>query len=122
MALRRTRGEPHAPTLKRLAALAQRFARTGGATVFFLPPLMPGLEQALLASAHSGPALTRTKEGLGAWAARERLTLLDAGASEKFGCTADEFIDPHHALPACYARVFARLPGAVTNSGRASAD
>lgn len=120
MALRRTRGEPQAPTLARLAALAQRFARTGGATVFFLPPLMPGLEQALLASAHSGPALTRTKEALAAWAVRERLTLIDAGMSENFGCMADEFIDPHHALPACYARVFARLRGAVTNGVRAT--
>ena len=121
-ALRRTHGEPHAPTLERLAALAQRFARTGGAAVFFLPPLMPGLEQALLASAHSGAALTRTKAALAAWAARERLTLIDAGASEKFGCSVDEFIDPHHALPACYARVFARLPGAGTKSVHATSD
>ncbi|OGA39131.1 MAG: hypothetical protein A3G24_10055 [Betaproteobacteria bacterium RIFCSPLOWO2_12_FULL_62_13] len=108
-ALRRRRGEPHAAILDRLASLARRFAASGGRTVFFLPPLMPELERALLGSAHSGAALARTKDALAAWAQRERLIVLDAGASERFGCTAAEFIDPHHALPECYRKIFSRF-------------
>jgi hypothetical protein len=104
-ALRRTRGEPDSPTLERLALLARRFAATGGRMVFFLPPLMPGLESELLRSLHSGAALARTKSTLAAWAKREQLVILDAGRSERQGCTAGEFIDPHHALPACYRKI-----------------
>ena len=41
----------------------------------------------------------------------DRLTglALDAGQSERYGCIAAEFVDEHHALPACYARIFARF-------------
>ncbi len=108
-ALHRTRGEPDAPTLERLALLARRFAANGGRMVFFLPPLVPGLERELLGSAHSGAALSRTKSAIAAWAQREQLVILDAGRSERYGCTAGEFIDPHHALPGCYRKILPRF-------------
>jgi hypothetical protein len=50
--------------------------------------------------------LRRTKDELAGWAAGNRMTLLDAGASERFGCKAVEFIDAHHALSECYRKVF----------------
>lgn len=108
-ALRRTHGEPDAPTIEWLALLARRFAATGGRMIFFLPPLMPGLESELLRSVHSSAALARTKNALAAWAQREQLVILDAGRSERYGCTAAEFVDPHHALPECYWKILPRF-------------
>ncbi len=57
----------------------------------------------------SGRFLARTKLILGEWARREGLVLVDAGASERFDCKTTEFIDPHHALPACYNKIFGRF-------------
>jgi len=108
-ALKRTAGEPSPVLLSRLAALAHRFAGDGGKVVFFLPPLIPSLEQKLLKTHYAGPYLAHSKEVLNQWAKREGLVILDAGASEQFGCKSTEFIDPHHALPDCYNKVFSRF-------------
>lgn len=116
-ALRRSRGEPAAAMLERLALLARRFAAAGGRTVFVLPPLMPGLERELLASAHSGAALAHTKKLLASWAQREHIVIMDAGASERFGCMPAEFIDPHHALPECYRKILPRFWAAYLDGG-----
>ena len=77
--------------------------------MFMVPPLAPGLEEALSRTAHSGAWLRATKNALESWSVREGLVLLDAGRSERFGCTLTEFIDPHHALPECYRKVFSRF-------------
>ena len=84
-------------------------AAQGGRVVLLLPPLMPGMEVGLARTEHSGALLRATKEALESWSTRERLPLLDAGRSERFGCTVDEFIDPHHALPGCYRKAFTRF-------------
>ena len=81
----------------------------GGRLVLILPPLLPGMERAFLVSAQLGPLLQRTKQDLAAWAKSADTVILDAGPSERYGCIATEFVDEHHALPACYARVFARF-------------
>jgi hypothetical protein len=107
-ALRKGRGEPSAVLLGRLARLARRVEDGGGAVLLLLPPLMPGMEEALAGTGHSGGWLRATQGALVSWAARERIPLLDAGRSERYGCVAAEFIDPHHALPACYRKVFER--------------
>ena len=47
------------------------------------------------------------------------VAIIDAGRSERYGCEATDFVDEHHALPACYARVFARFwpaTGAISNT------
>jgi hypothetical protein len=106
-ALRSGRGELNPVLLERLARLARRLEGTGGHLLLLLPPLMPGMEEALSRTDHSAELLLATRRALEAWGQRERLALLDAGRSERYGCTVDEFIDPHHALPACYRRVFA---------------
>lgn len=108
-ALRRTGGNPNPIIFDRLAALAHRVANAGGKVVFFLPPLMPTLEQKLVKTQYAGPYLAHTKEVLDKWAKREGLVILDAGVSEQFGCEPTEFIDQHHALPSCYKKVFARF-------------
>lgn len=106
-ALRKGGGEPNAALLDRLARLARNAEARGARLLVLLPPLAPGMQEALARTAHSGAFLRSTVDHLHAWAARERIALLDAGRSERYGCTMDEFIDPHHALPQCYRRVFA---------------
>jgi hypothetical protein len=101
-------GEPNPLLLERLAALAREMKRAGGEAVLFLPPLLPGMERALLAAAHTAAPLKRTRQTLDAWARAHDLVIIDAGQSERYGCAAQEFVDEHHALPQCYARVFAR--------------
>ena len=101
-------GEPNPLLLERLAVLAREMKRSGGGIVLFLPPLLPGMERAFLAAAHTTAPLRRTKEVLGAWARDHDLVIIDAGQSERYGCVAEEFVDEHHALPQCYARIFTR--------------
>lgn len=118
-------GEPNPLLLERLAGLAREMKRSGGGTVLFLPPLLPGMERAFLAAAHTTAPLRRTKEVLGAWARDHDLVIIDAGQSERYGCVAEEFVDEHHALPQCYARIFTRFwdaRGAVTRPGLWSGD
>ena len=102
-------GEPNPLLLERLAVLAREMTRAGGGIVLFLPPLLPGMERAFLAAAHTAAPLRRTKEVLGAWARDHDLVIIDAGQSERYGCVAEEFVDEHHALPQCYARIFTRF-------------
>lgn len=94
---------------ERLASLARQFRKQGGTLVLFAPPLIPGLEQALAASEHAGTAVGRTKAALDAWARREAVVIIDAGASERFGCVTREFLDEHHAFGECYSKVFGRF-------------
>ena len=108
-ALRRGRGEPNPALLDRLAGLARRAEARGGRVVLLFPPLMPGMEDALGKSEHSRTWLRSTKDVIEKWAGHERIQLLDAGRSERYGCVATEFIDPHHALPDCYARIISRF-------------
>ncbi|HKA44175.1 MAG TPA: hypothetical protein VKF40_19485 [Burkholderiales bacterium] len=110
-ALAITGGEPNPALLARLAALSAESSRKGGRLVLFLPPLIPGLERELAGSVHSGPAVRRTKAVLREWAVRTGLVVIDAGASERFGCSAGEFLDEHHAYPECYRKVLARFWG-----------
>ena len=118
-------GAPNPLLLERLAALAREMKRAGGEAVLFLPPLLPGMERALLAAAHTAAPLKRTRQILEAWARDHDLVILDAGQSERYGCAAEEFVDEHHALPQCYARIFARYwnaRGASTRPGLWSGD
>jgi len=109
LALRKGRGKPAPMLLDAIARVARSVESRGGAVLLLLPPLMPGMEPGLAASAHSGAWLKATKEALSSWSARERIVLFDAGDSARYGCAAEEFIDPHHALPACYRKVFAAI-------------
>lgn len=109
MALARTAGQPDAELLHHLAVLLRQARARDIRVVFFLPPLLPGLDARLLASAHSGEQLRRTKAALTAWAAQQQVPLFDAGPAEQHGCIATEFIDAHHALPVCYRKIMARL-------------
>ena len=108
-ALDRTAGQPDAELLNHLSALLKQARAQGIRVVFYLPPLIPGLDARLAASAHSGEKLRRTKAVLAQWAKQQQTVIFDAGASEQYGCTATEFIDAHHALPVCYRKIMARL-------------
>jgi hypothetical protein len=108
-ALAQKAGQPDAELLQHLAVLLQQARARGIHVVFFMPPLISGLDARLLASSHSGEPLRRTKTVLTAWAAQQQVPLFDAGPAEQHGCIATEFIDAHHALPACYRKIMARL-------------
>ncbi|MDB5413820.1 MAG: hypothetical protein JWR10_2155 [Rubritepida sp.] len=102
-----SQGQPYAPSLLRLAQAAQRLRSRGGEMFFLLPPLLPGLEAAFMSNPQTRAALQRTKAAMGEWAQLHDLTLIDAGASENYGCVPGEFVDAHHADRRCYARIMA---------------
>lgn len=102
-------GDPNPVLLQHLAVLARQAERRDGKLLLFMPPLLPGMEAAFLRHPQWSPALLHTKAVLRDWAVRENIILIDGGASERFGCQVNEFIDEHHALPACYNRMFAHF-------------
>jgi hypothetical protein len=104
-ALCSTGGEPNSQYLRHLAEAAHSLKQSGGNMLFVLPPLVPGLEQAMTADPTNRDCLMRTKQVLQAWAQQVGATVLDAGSAERYGCKAEEFIDEHHAYPECYRRV-----------------
>ena len=108
IALTRSGGAPNPVILERLAVLARGMQARGGGVIFFLPPLLPGLERALLNAPHTATLLRHTKDEFARWARAHKLVIIDAGQAERYGCGVSEFVDEHHALPQCYARIFER--------------
>lgn len=104
--LLKTRGVPNPLYLQRLAAVAHRAKERGGGALFIMPPLLGGMEAEFMRHPEWSVYLAKTRQALSAWAERENLALLDAGQSEKFGCTAGEFTDEHHATQSCYRKIF----------------
>lgn len=100
-----TGGAPNAEYLRRFGAAAQRMAQQGGRMVFLMPPMIPGMEQAMTGDPANRACLEKTKSVLEEWAQQYRVTVIDAGASERYGCAAGEFLDEHHAYPECHRRV-----------------
>ncbi len=105
-ALQRTQGAIDPGLFRNLASLNRSIKANGGQLIVYMPPLMPGLEAAIMKHPQFSDYLARTKQELKSWAARNDGIVLDFGQSEKFGCTASEFLDEHHADPACYDKVF----------------
>lgn len=99
-------GEPNPAMLRHLATLARQAEAKGGKLLLFMPPLLPGMEEAFLQHPLWSPTLVHSKDVLRAWAEREHIVILDAGRSERYGCTAAEFVDEHHAYASCYGKVF----------------
>lgn len=104
--LLKTRGVPNPLYLQRLATLAHQAEQRGGAAIFIMPPLLSGMEAEFMRHPQWSAYLARTKQSLIDWAKQENLVFIDAGQSEKFGCTGDEFADEHHAIPSCYRKIF----------------
>lgn len=118
-ALQHTKGVPDPVLFERLAALNTRLVAHGGKLILLVPPLIPGLEQAFMAHPQLSVYLKRTQHDLNLWASQHSVTLADFSQSEKFGCTADEFLDAHHATKTCYQKIFADFwqnVGADTNT------
>jgi hypothetical protein len=102
-------GEIYPPLLSRLGEIARSMRQSGGRLILLLPPLLPGMNEALQTAPKTGPPLRRTREILEQWSHQEGVIIIDAGRSEQFGCSVPEFVDEHHALPQCYARIFSRF-------------
>lgn len=100
-----TGGEPNAAYLQRFGGAARRMAELGGNLVFMLPPIIPGMERAMIEEPSNRACLARTKAVLDDWARQHNVTVIDAGQSERYGCEAGEFLDEHHAYPECHRRV-----------------
>ena len=107
--LSNTKGVPNAALLQRLADLANSAKRQQVQLILYLPPLLPGMEQEFMHHPLLAPYLDTTKHILRTWADDHHLFLFDAGQSERFSCNSDEFLDEHHAVASCYAKVFAAL-------------
>ena len=103
------RGEPFRPYLTAIAEVAHALHKRDGRMVAILPPLIPGMEKAFLASPKNGPYLGKTKAVLQRWARDNGIVVLDAGQAEDYGCVGPEFTDEHHATPDCFAKVMARF-------------
>jgi hypothetical protein len=102
-------GLPNAALLLRLADLADLARQHHVQLILFLPPLLPDMEQEFMRHPLLSPYLDNTKRTLNAWADDHHLFLFDAGQSERFSCSSDEFLDEHHAVASCYAKVFKAL-------------
>lgn len=103
-----TNGEPNAEVLQRLGAVADRFQARGGRVVFYVPPMIPGMELEMLKVPRWRECLQRTKVILDRWARTHSVTVIDAGRSELYSCQSLEFSDEHHAYPECNAKVLRR--------------
>ena len=103
------RGEPFRPYLTAIAEIARALRKRGGRLIVILPPLIPGMEKAFLASSKNGPYLERTKAVLQQWARDNDIVVLDAGQAEDYGCVGPEFTDAHHATPDCFAKVMGKF-------------
>lgn len=99
-------GVPAPQLLQRLAGMGRHARQNGGGLILFMPPLLPGMETEFLRHPQLRNTLNRTKQTLDGWARENGLFILDAGQSEHFGCRADEFLDPHHAVSTCYDKIF----------------
>jgi hypothetical protein len=121
MALAKSGGVPNPVFLERIGELARNLQGRGGGAILIMPPLLPGLERALLSAPHTSAFLRRTKDTLNEWARAQHLIIIDAGQAERFGCTAPEFVDEHHASPQCYARIFARYWRDLNTPGKINA-
>jgi hypothetical protein len=102
-------GTPNPKILKSLGETSRRLATKNGRMVFLLPPLAPGLEQTLRKTQRWESCLARTKSDLDIWAKHYQVIVIDAGASERYGCLPMEFSDEHHAYPECYSRLMRRF-------------
>lgn len=105
-ALRHTKGAINPGLFERLAVLNTAITTSGGKLILYMPPLMPGLEAAFSRHPQYSIYLRRTKQELNSWAKANNVFVADLGQSEIFGCTSAEFLDEHHADPACYRKIF----------------
>src|SRR5262249_40119049 len=96
-ALSSTNGRPNRAYLEAAATLGRRLKERFGELIVVMPPLAPGFEAAVLQRAESREQLLTFKQEVTAWSNQEGITVIDAGAAEKFGCLAEDFFDLHHA-------------------------
>ncbi|NNM81609.1 MAG: hypothetical protein HKL98_03260 [Burkholderiales bacterium] len=102
-ALMDSKGEINPEILKGLSGIV---ANAKGKVILFMPPLLPGMEKKFMMMHPYAEYLAHTKKELDSWAKHENVTIVDAGESEKYGCTTDEFVDQHHAVSSCYQKIF----------------
>jgi hypothetical protein len=102
-------GIPNPVYLQRFSAFNRAIRQSGGRAVYYMPALIPGMQEIFLASPQLGPKLRETMAILDDWARRDGVVIVDMGPSERFGCVAQEFLDEHHAYPGCFARILERF-------------
>jgi len=105
-ALKKTQGVVNAQALERLATINQKISKNGGTLMLIFPLLSPSLEKAFLQHPQYSVYLQRTKQDFADWNKTNQVAILDFGQSERYGCTVNEFLDQHHAIPSCYQKTF----------------
>lgn len=88
--------------LKKIARILQV---RGGNLILLFSPMSPNIEYQILTSTVGGK-IKQYKKSVSNWATRTKVKLVDAGGSEKYGCSYDEFYDDHHALDSCYSKIW----------------
>ncbi len=104
--LRISNGVPNTVLLERLVNIDKRAKQNGGGIILLRPPMLSGLEAEFMRQRLFKDALLATKNILDTWVRQHQLKFIDAGQAEQFGCTADEFVDAHHAVNTCYRKIF----------------
>lgn len=92
--------------LERLVAIDKRARQNGGGVIFMRPPMLPGLEVKFLQKLPGGEVLAERIRKMALWVERNKLAFIDASQADRFGCTADEFVDAHHVVDTCYTKIF----------------
>lgn len=103
------RGIPNRLVLDSLARSARRLRQQHREMIVVLPPMLPHLAEELARRPSTAEYVTRVRTELAQWAEREGMHVIDANASEAFGCGFEDFFDNIHAGPACFEKVLASL-------------
>ena len=82
-------------------------AKKGGKLILLIPPLIPNATTTM--EKLSNTTYMEKTHRLLDFAKQNNIYILDASKSEKFGCTHDDFLDPHHAFPSCYKKILKTL-------------
>ena len=87
--------------------ISENLKRKGGKLIIHIPPLMPNATTTMEHVAQK--SYMKKISTLLNFAKQNNITVLDASKSEKFGCTYNDFLDPHHAFPSCYKKILGTL-------------
>jgi hypothetical protein len=107
-ALAMTYGRPNATYLTAVSDINERLRQRGGNVIAVIPPLIPGLKRALSDLPEAGSELRAFDATIALWSAQANIVLIDAAASEDYGCVPQDFIDAHHATESCWMKIFRR--------------
>lgn len=94
--------------LEDLQIIDETLKKRGGKLIILIPPLIPGATE-LIKKSEDGAYLKETMDTVVAFTATNHIDIVDASASENFGCASTEFMDAHHAFAECIEKIIDTL-------------